>query len=262
MRVIKLGGAAIEGEAEVQILASALLAIEEQVALVHGGGRMVDALQRRLGLRATKIAGMRRTDEATLPAVLMALCGTVSSRLVAALIAGGVDAVGLSGVDGGLFRCRPLTIPEGDLGLVGEIVQVRTDLLRSLLAQGIVPVVAPVSLGMDGQIYNVNADQAASALAHGLCARQLDLVSDVPGVLSGDRALSTLSASETERMMRTGEIGGGMIPKVAAALAALERGVSSVRIVDLAGLSGAGGTTFSADGMARSHASSGQGARP
>lgn len=261
MRVIKLGGAALEGEAEIQSLASAVLAIEERIALVHGGGRAVDALQRRLGLPATKIGGMRRTDETTLPAVLMALCGTVSSRLVAALIDAGVDAVGLSGVDGGLFRCRPLTIPEGDLGFVGEIVEVRTDLLHSLLAQGIVPVVAPVSLGLDGQIYNVNADQAASALAHGLGARQLDLVSDVPGVLSGDRPLSSLSASESERMMRAGEIGGGMVPKVAAALAALERGVSRVRIVDLAGLSSAAGTVFSADGASQSHHPSSNGAR-
>ena len=262
MRVIKLGGAAIESEAEVQSLASALLEFEEQIAIVHGGGRAVDALQQRLGLRATKIGGMRRTDEATLPAVLMALCGTVSSRLVAGLIANGVDAVGLSGVDGGLFRCRPLTIPEGDLGLVGEIVEVRTDLLHSLLGQGIVPVVAPVSLGLDGQIYNVNADQAASALAHGLGARHLDLVSDVPGVMLGDRVLPTLAADESERMMRAGEIGGGMVPKVTAALTALELGVSSVRIVDLAGLSGAGGTTLSADGVRQSHASFPRGARP
>ncbi len=249
MRVIKIGGKELVRPAFVAGLAQALRALDEPVVLAHGGGKAVDALQARLGIEPVKVAGMRCTDEDSLPAVLMALCGEVSSRLVAGLIAGGVDALGLSGVDGGLMRCRKLHHPETDLGLVGEIVEVRADLLRDLLARGLTPVVAPVSLGLDDRIYNVNADQAASALARALGVEVLEFVSDVPGVLVAGKITPRLTPPEVERLIAQGEIHNGMVPKVQAALEALTTGVPRVRIVNLQGLVKGGGTLIAVRGM-------------
>jgi acetylglutamate kinase len=168
----------------------------------------------------------------------------VQARLIAALLQGGIDALGLSGVDGGLLRARRLAHPIHDYGLVGEIIQVRTTLLLSLLEQGITPVLAPISLGPQGELLNVNADQVASAVAHALQAEQLDFVSNVPGVLDQGHLIPSLDPQTVADLKAKGVIEGGMLPKVDAALAALQAGVRRVRIVDLAGLPTEAGSTF------------------
>jgi acetylglutamate kinase len=176
----------------------------------------------------------------------MVLCGWVSKQLVASLIAGGVDAIGMSGVDGGLIRVRKLEHPEADLGMVGEIVSVRCRLLQVMIGQGIMPVVSPISLGIDGRIYNVNADLVASAIALALNADALEFVSNVPGVLQDGIVTPHLDSTEAAHLIAAGEINGGMIPKVNAALHALQQGVPRVRITDLTGLEQSGGTTLTA----------------
>ena len=258
MQVIKIGGNELEYAAFVRGLVAAVADLEDPAVLVHGGGRAIATWQRRLGMEPVKVEGLRVTDANALAVAEMVLSGQVNKRLVAALLGGGVQAVGLSGVDGGLLRCRRKHHPTVDLGFVGEIVAVNDGFLRGLLAQGLTPVVSPISLGAEApgtqapgagapgesQIYNVNADEAAGAIAAAMGAETLTFLSNVPGVLDGEgRLLPALTAADTEALIGQGVIAGGMVPKVRAALAVVARGVPRARIVDLAGLSG-GGTVF------------------
>jgi acetylglutamate kinase len=227
-----------------QNLAQFVAGLGEPVVIVHGGGKAIADLQARLGLTAVKVDGLRVTDAESLAVAQMVLSGQANKLIVAALLAAGVDAVGLSGVDGGTLRCQKKQHPTADLGLVGTISQVRTAVVQSLLAQGITAVLSPISLGEDGQIYNVNADEAASAVALALNARLLDFISNVPGVLFEGQVIPQLTLVQTEQLISDGVVNGGMIPKVRAALTAVASGVPQARIVNLAGLATAGGTVF------------------
>jgi acetylglutamate kinase len=245
MDIIKIGGNELDNPAFVQELAARVAAMAEAPVLVHGGGRAIAALQQRLGIEPVMVDGLRVTDAASLEVAQMVLSGSTNKMLVAALMAAGVTAVGLSGVDGGLLRCVKKQVAGDGLGLVGTVVGVNAALLQQLAAQGVVPVVSPISLGIDGQIYNVNADEAASAIAAALGAGLLSFVSNVPGVLDGaGQPLPQLSAATTEQLIAAGVIRGGMVPKVRAALAGLQQGVARARIVDLQGLGNGGGTVF------------------
>ena len=252
MRVIKIGGALLNEPDQVAQIGRIVAASPGGSLVVHGGGTAVDDAQKRLGIPIEKVDGLRRTGEAVREAVLMVLCGLANKQLVAALQAVNVAAVGLSGIDGGLFRCEPLSHPEADLGYVGEIVQVNTGILTGLLDQGFVPVVAPLSLGVDGEIYNVNADQAAAKLASALGAEALDLVSGVPGVEIDGSVAAVLSSSDVARLREAGAIHSGMVPKVEAGLRAVREGVGRVRITDVVGLEAIGGTELVADHHTRS----------
>lgn len=246
-RVIKIGGNEMNVAGFLEQLAAQVagMAAGEPVALVHGGGQDIADLQSRLGIEPVKVDGLRVTDAASLGVAEMVLSGRANKQIVRALLAAGLDAVGLSGVDGRLLMARRKAHPTADLGLVGEVTDVRLPLLERLLQMGIVPVISPISLGDDGQTYNVNADEAAAAIAAALGADTLDFVSNVPGVLAGGELVRRLSPDEAEALIADGTIAGGMIPKVRAALDALARGVASVRIVDLVGLREGGGTVFS-----------------
>jgi acetylglutamate kinase len=246
MDVIKVGGHELDKAGFVEELAARVAAMGAAPVIVHGGGRAIGALQERLGIEPQLRDGLRVTDAASLDVVQMVLGGSTNKMLVAALFAAGVTAVGLSGVDGGLLRCVKKELPGADLGYVGTVVGVNAALLEQLVAQGVVPVVSPLSLGLDGQIYNVNADEAAAAIAAALGAGLLSFVSNVPGVLDdAGQPLATLSAARTEQLIATGVIHGGMVPKVRAALDGLQQGVAKTRIVDLAGLGNGGGTVIS-----------------
>lgn len=236
MRVIKLGGNELDRPGFLADLASALLSMPHEVVVVHGGGKAVDDLQGRLGIQPAKIEGMRVTDDESIQAVVMALCGWINKRIVAELVGQGVDAVGLCGADGGLLRVRKLAVGDVDLGWVGKITDVRIELLNLLLSQGMTPVVAPVSLGPENRLFNVNADQAAAAIASALHAEALDFVSNVEGVVVDGRVVHALDEMQSARLIAGGKINGGMVPKVNAAIEALSGGVSAVRIVDLQGL--------------------------
>ena len=212
-RVIKIGGNEMNAPGFLEELAAQLarLAAAEPLVVVHGGGQDIAALQARLGLEPVKVDGLRVTDAESLAVAQMVLSGHTNKHVVRALLAAGLDAVGLSGVDGGLLRCRKKAHPTVDLGLVGEVTAVRVDLITRLLDAGTLPVISPISLGEDGQIYNVNADEAAGAIAQALPAQALDFVSNVPGVLQDGRLLSTLSPTQAEALISQGIIDGGMI---------------------------------------------------
>lgn len=250
-RVIKIGGNEMNTPGFLEELARQIALLKtsthEPLVIVHGGGQEIATLQSRLGIEPVKVDGLRVTDAASLAVAQMVLSGHTNKAIVKAFLAVGLDAVGFSGVDGGLLRCRKKHHPTTDLGLVGEIVTVRVDFLDHFAAQGIVPVISPISLGEDGQTYNVNADEAAGAIAQALPAQTLDFVSNVPGVLRDGRLLSMLSPTQAETLISLGIIDGGMIPKVRTALDALGRGVPQVRIVNLGGLSDGGGTTFESE---------------
>ncbi len=248
MRVIKISGHQLDDDQFVERFATAVaqIAQNEQVVVVNGGGKSIKALQEALGLQEAKIDGLRVTDAESLTITEMVMSAQINKLVVRALLAAGLDAIGLSGEDGRLLLAQKKHSAKGDLGFVGEIMGVRSDLLLSLLALGLTVVISPVSCDAAGQHYNVNADEAATAVAQALTADQLDFVSNVPGVLydlNDPEPIAELTPEAVEALKLEGVISGGMIPKVASALEALEKGVQQVRIVDLAGLEN-GGTIF------------------
>ncbi|MFQ5942636.1 MAG: acetylglutamate kinase [Anaerolineales bacterium] len=248
MRVIKVGGSKLEEPDFQEQVARAVADLPGPMILVHGGGQAVDDVQVLLGSEPERVQGLRRTSPKALQAALMVLCGQLSAQLVVALVKNGMNAIGLSGFDTGLIRVRRLEHPTVDLGLVGEVVEVETELLRKLLNAGFLPVISPLSLGLDGQIYNVNADSVAGAIAEAMGASELAFVSDVSGVHRAGRLVSKLEVSETEHLIGNNEIRAGMVPKVRAGSDALHGGVPQVRIVDLPGLASGGGTVLTVGG--------------
>lgn len=245
MEVLKIGGNEIEEPEFLRGLGDTVAAMDEPVVIVHGGGRAIANMQARLGLETVKVDGLRVTDAESLAISQMVLSGLSNKTIVVALLAAGVRAVGISGVDGGLLRCVKKQHPAADLGYVGQIVEVHPELIHSLVAQGITPVISPISLGLEGQIYNINADEAAGAIAAALKARVLNFISNVPGVLDQEnRTIPKLTAAESQLLIQSGVIRDGMIPKVLAALEVIDRGVPSARIVNLPGLPAGQGTLF------------------
>ncbi len=247
MQLLKIGGNELSNPAFLKKLAQTVAALDEPVVIVHGGGRAIADMQARLGLPTVKVDGLRVTDSESLAVTQMVLSGQSNKLIVVALISAGVQAAGISGVDGGLLRCVKKQHPLADLGFVGQIVQVHPQIVLTLTAQGIVPVISPVSLGLEGQVYNVNADEAAGALATALQARVLSFISNVPGVLDQDnQPIPQLTSAQTEQLIQRGIIRDGMVPKVRAALSVVEQGVPNVRIVNLSSLAAGQGTRFSA----------------
>jgi acetylglutamate kinase len=215
--VVKLGGTTIADQRQV-LEEVAAVARRRPVVLVHGGGKRISEWLDRLGVPSRFEGGLRVTDAAALEVAAAVLRGVVNSELVSALRDLGVDAVGLSGVDGGLLVAE--RVP--NLGLVAHVVGLRRDLLDAILVTGQVAVVAPLARDEQGIVCNVNADDAAGGIAAGLGARQLVLLTDVDGIrdASGKR-IDAISAADAEALIASGVIEGGMVPKVRAALAAL-----------------------------------------
>ena len=213
--VVKVGGNEVDDAAWTARLAAALARRGGSTVVVHGGGKEITALQRALGAEPEWRDGLRVTTDESVRAVAMVLSGVVNKRLVAALLTAGIDAVGISGEDGGLLRA--ILLRGGALGRTGEVAEVRTRLLLAWLEQGLVPVVSPVSRGPDGGPLNVNADDAAAAVAAAVGATELLFVSNVPGVLDCGAVLPELAAGEVEALIESGTASGGMAPKLRAA---------------------------------------------
>ena len=226
--VVKLGGTTIEDQR--QVLAEvAAVARRRPVVLVHGGGKRITEWLDRLGVQSRFEGGLRVTDAAALEVAAAVLRGVVNSELVSALRDLGVDAVGLSGVDGGLLVAE--RVP--NLGLVAHVVGLRRDLLDAILVTGQVAVVAPLARDEQGVVCNVNADDAAGGIAAGLGARQLVLLTDVEGIRdAAGRRIDAIGAADAEALIASGVIEGGMVPKVRAALAALTWPGSEAVIAD------------------------------
>lgn len=225
--VVKLGGTTIAEERGV-LAEVAAVARERDVVIVHGGGKRLSEWLERLGVEHRFREGLRVTDEATLEVALAVLRGVVNAEVVAELRRAGADAVGLSGIDGGLLAGERVA----GLGRVCSVAGVRGSLIQALLLARFVPVVAPLATDGAGAICNVNADDAASGLAAGIGA-DLILLTDTDGVRDarGER-IPSLSAAEVEPLIAKGVIGGGMIPKVRAAVRALVAPESVAVIAD------------------------------
>ena len=211
--------------------------------VVHGGGPQIGQMLDRLNIKSEFRDGLRVTDRATVEVVEMVLAGPLNKDIVSTINAAGGRAVGLCGKDGRMVLAEPLkrtTIdPDSniekivDLGFVGQPVEVRRDVLDVLARQEIIPVIAPVASGADGETYNINADTFAGAIAGALGATRLLFLTDVDGVLDQDgNLIKELTVAEARRMMAGGVITGGMVPKVETCIAALERGVEGVVILN------------------------------
>lgn len=206
-----------------------------RVVVVHGGGPEISDMLKRVGKEGKFVNGLRYTDEETMEIVQMVLCGKVNKELVSILNRAGGSAIGLCGMDGGLFRATELD--GGTYGLVGEIQEVETKPVTDALENGYIPVVSTVAQGLnDVKSYNINADTAAAKLASALGAKKLILLTDVCGILEDPKDESTLIAdinvSEVPKLVRDGIISGGMIPKLACCVEAVRMGVLQANILD------------------------------
>jgi acetylglutamate kinase len=229
--VVKLGGAAIEGGSPEPVLQDVVLLrfVGLRPVLVHGGGPEISAWQRRMGLETRFVNGLRVTDAQTMELAKMVLTGKVGPDLVAGIHRLGGRAIGLSGEDGPTLLVRPRAPEAGeDLGFVGDVAQVNPEPIQSILDQGRIPVVASIGLGYDGHAYNVNADSVAAELSVALRASKLLLLTDIDGIHDADGSLITeLDAARAQRLIATGTVSGGMIPKVLAGLRAVEGGADA-----------------------------------
>lgn len=240
-RVVKIGGAALTDAGWLTTFAAAAAVARTPMVIVHGGGPDITSLSARLGVGVRWHDGRRVTPPDALDVASMVLNGRVNKNVVAALVNAGVDAIGVSGVDGGLIRAD--VVENGALGRVGSVVSIRTGLLNGLLAAGHTVVVSPISLGLDGGALNVNADDAAAAIASALNATELVFLTDVPGVLENGGVRSWLDVTEATGLVSSGVAAGGMGVKLTAAVKALEAGVVAVRIGDAGVLTNTGAGT-------------------
>lgn len=244
--VLKVGGNELDDPAFLYGLAQAVRAVVNEghfPVIVHGGGKAVTEYQAKLGLTEQRIEGLRVTDAASMELAEMVLSGLMNKRIVRTLVSQGIRAAGISGVDDGTIYVEKMWHPLGDLGRVGDVRDVDTYLLNTLIAARIVPVVSPISFGaLDAESYNVNADHAATALAAKLGAIKLIFVSNVPGILVAGRVVRAVTAGQAEAWINEGIISGGMIPKVRSALEAVRGGVAQAVITNLAGVQDGGGT--------------------
>jgi acetylglutamate kinase len=244
--VVKIGGEIADDEATLHAFCEevALLAqVGIRVVMVHGGGKQATQLSKQLGIEPKMVEGRRVTDEKTLDVVMMVFAGKINTEILAAIREAGVEAVGISGVDGGIVNAvkRPpkkvVNEKTGveeivDYGHVGDIESIDPKLLTTLLNADFIPVMA--SLGGDdlGNILNINADTVASEIASALGAEKLILVTDVEGILRADKTLiSRVTPAEIAQLIKDGVIKGGMIPKAQSAVEALKDGVQSVHIL-------------------------------
>ena len=233
--VVKYGGAAMENEdlmREVIADLELLKLMGMNVVLVHGGGKAINKLLTALTIPTKFKDGLRVTDDATMEAVAEVLIGKVNQQLVWALNEYGHNAVGISGADGKTIKCEPI---DPDLGRVGRVREVDTSLIKSILDDGYVPVIASVGCGPDG-LFNVNADVAASEVAIALKADKLVYLTDVDGLFADvddpDSLVSGLSKAETHELLESGRLTTGMIPKIRSIANALDAGVPQVHILN------------------------------
>jgi acetylglutamate kinase len=244
--VVKYGGHAM-GEDHLARMFGSDIALLKQVGVnpvvVHGGGPQINAMLKRLAIQSSFIDGLRVTDKATVETVEMVLAGSVNKHVAGLINGAGALAVGICGKDGGLIRARKVTRvkrdpetgaeTEIDYGFVGEPDKVDVRVIHALTGAGLIPVIAPVGVGADGQTYNINADTVAGAIAGALGATRLLMLTDVAGVLDGDKKLiPELTVADVNAGIASGVISGGMIPKVECCVDAVRQGAKGAVILD------------------------------
>ena len=235
--VVKVGGKIVEEEQTLRQLLNDFAAIEGHKVLVHGGGRSATKLAAQLGIESKMVDGRRITDEAMLRVVTMVYGGLVNKNIVAGLQAVGVNALGLTGADMNLMRSDKRPVKEVDYGFVGDVKEVNADLLASLISQGIVPVLAPLTHDKQGHLLNTNADTIAGEAAKAL-AKHFDVTLmfcfEKKGVLrdadDDESVIAEIDRDAFRRYVAEGVIQGGMIPKLENAYQAIDAGVSQVII--------------------------------
>ncbi|MDJ0877098.1 MAG: acetylglutamate kinase [Halieaceae bacterium] len=211
--------------------------------VVHGGGPQIGQLLEKLGIASEFVDGMRVTDSATMDVVEMVLGATVNKEIVSTINRNGGKAIGVTGKDGQLIRARKLEVSRQtpdmrateiiDIGHVGEVDKIDTEVLKMIQDSNFIPVIAPIGVGADGSSYNINADLVAGKLAEVLQAEKLMLLTNVDGLLDKQGQLLTgLTPPEVEALIADGTVQGGMLPKVRCALDAVRSGVTSSHIID------------------------------
>ena len=234
--VVKYGGHAMgDPEAARDFAEDVVLlkAVGINPVVVHGGGPQIGAMLKAQGIESRFVDGLRVTDAATMRTAEMVLSGTINKEIVGWIAAAGGRAVGISGKDARLITVTKIQHPTDDLGFVGEPDDIDTRVIETIGKAGLIPVVAPVGVGPDGQTYNINADTVAGALAIATGAERLFLLTDVAGVLDKDKTLLTdLTPPAITRLQQEGVITGGMIPKLATCIHAVEGGVDAAVILD------------------------------
>src|SRR5438034_8242587 len=205
--VIKFAGALLEDKGTVQSLAGQIASLAKQgheMLVVHGGGRIFTTTLKRLGIESKFVAGLRVTDRETRDVAVMVFAGLLNKQLAAAISAAGQPAIGISAADAQCFHAEPLVHNdvEGSLGYVGYLTGANTKLLDTLWNEGIVPVVPCLGIGGDGELYNINADHMAAACAEYLQTDQLIYLTDVEGVLDGDKILSGVACDEIGNLVQ------------------------------------------------------------
>jgi acetylglutamate kinase len=231
--VVKMGGSTLDTENVLAQFAEAVARVpsDYDVVIVHGGGKDIGRQVERMGREFEFIDGLRVTDDDVIDVVEMVLSGLVNKWITRALEKQGLRAVGISGTDLGLFNATKLVVKGGDLGYVGAIEKVNTELIELLLARNITPVVSPISIGPEIRAYNVNADHAACKLAEFWKADDLIYITDVPGISINGKLREKIQVSEVEKLVDSGEITGGMIPKTLNSASAVIGGVGRVHII-------------------------------
>ncbi len=236
--VVKYGGSAmVDDELKKSVIQDVTLLklVGFKPIIVHGGGKEISKWVGKVGMEPEFINGLRKTDAATMEIAEMVL-GKVNKSLVQMVEQLGVNAIGISGKDGGLLKVNKKLSNGQDIGFVGEVKEVNPKILYDLLEKDYLPIICPVGLDDDCNTYNINADDAACAIARAVQAEKLAFLTDIEGVYKDpedkDTLISELHISEAKKLIEEGFIGGGMLPKLNNCIEAIDNGVSRVHILD------------------------------
>ena len=237
--VFKIGGSAMSKSDCLANFAADVVLLQNlgiRPVIVHGGGPEISSYMDRLGIEPTFIDGLRVTDEETLCVAQMVLIGLTGKRIVTAIHQAGGKALGISGIDGGLLQAEKLCKDGCDLGCVGEVTEVRAEVLRQLADEGYIPVVSPLASDAQGQHYNVNADHVAGQIAAAMDAHKMANLTDVKGFLRDPddpgSLVSTMSLSEAKAALAGESAKGGMLPKLEGCVTAVDMGVERAHLID------------------------------
>jgi acetylglutamate kinase len=244
--VIKYGGNAMADSDLVESFCNDIVFLKQsglKPVIVHGGGPQIGSMLERLGIKTKFESGMRITDEDTLEVVEMVLAGRINKNIASKINSSGGKAVGISGKDGSMIVAEKLTKQNSsnesniekiiDLGYVGFPKKINNTIIETLIKDDFIPVIAPLGIGVDGKTYNINADTAAGAIASSLKSKRLLILTDVEGVIdSKNNLVEEVNKKKIDEMIESGEVSGGMIPKLNTCLDSVNNGVDAAVIVD------------------------------
>ena len=241
--VIKYGGSIMRNDAAKEAFVedvALMTSVGIKVVIVHGGGPLINKWVEKTGGENKFTKGLRVTDSSTMEIVEMVLSGNINKRLSSLLSIGGLNAIGISGKDSNLIQAKKKFVYENnqkiDIGFVGEVVNINSELLVTLLKSNYIPVISPVGAGDDGNSYNINADYVAASISGVLKAEKLLIMTDIDGVYTDitdtSTLLSSITVEETKEFIDKGIVYGGMIPKLECCVAAINKGTKNVHLVD------------------------------